>query len=607
MSERPAASGPAVPSDPLPDPSAAAALAPELRSTLSLSATLPALAARPRPPADPGGRPEAPPNRLAALFADPAAGDPFDPAPVADPRDHVLAAAFGCPDLFAVAARPGPARGRFVAAYVAEAGRLGERVLVLTPTPAAADATTRLLAAGGGPVVRAVAADEAAADLPADVAALSSHAVAAERAARWAAVEPVWDRLWDAACRLAEADADERRLAAERGSAPDESRAARRAAAEAALPALREEWKQLAPLVEAKKSGRVTTGAFWRAVFTGGVAARAAEVERQIREAERVIEETDAEAIRFDDQLVAVRQAREQAVADFRAGCEAVAAAGLTPPAAPTPDAVGDAARTADEARRAADADGPFARYPVVVGPMVALDDAAVTTVPFDRLLLDGADAVTDAEFAAAARLADRWLLIADLDPTPTPVYRNGRPAGPRFGFAARVWQALHRPAWVRDGDRLVARLEHLSAAELTREPLADRPEIELRFGTGPAGESVLAEVAFPPEVSAAEAESFLARELGEPRPAPAGPCQWHDATGGVTACWPTAESLGTGEWADLEPGVREQVVTAGGLPRTASVRFDRAASWDRPAAEAWVARHTAAARSARTAVLPHD
>jgi hypothetical protein len=137
----------------------------------------------------------------------------------------------------------------------------------------------------------------------------------------------------------------------------------------------------------------------------------------------------------------------------------------------------------------------------------------------------------------------------------------------------------------------------------LRREPLADRPDVELRFLDGPVG-PVLAEVAFPPGLPAAEAKAFLARELGEVRLSPVGPAHWHETDDQVTVCWPAAEVLaGDCDWAELNPGVREKVAGTGPDCRTVAVAFDRSAGWDRAAAADWLARHRGP--TPRTAALP--
>ena len=112
--------------------------------------------------------PEAPtPLPVAAISPSPAdrllAADPdrlpgYAPAPLADadrpPAEYrALSAALGCPDLFLADADPGPDQHHFAAELAAEAVRAGERVLIVTPTSADADAVFARLTAGPGPLV----------------------------------------------------------------------------------------------------------------------------------------------------------------------------------------------------------------------------------------------------------------------------------------------------------------------------------------------------------------------------------------------------------------------------------------------------------------------
>src|SRR5205823_3259450 len=146
---------------------------------------------------------------------------------------------------------------------------------------------------------------------------------------------------------------------------------------------------------------------------------------------------------------------------------------------------------------------------------------------------------------------------------------------------------------------RLVCRLSHPTPERrraMTREPLADRPDVELRFVPGETGEPVLAEIAFPAGTAAAEAKAFVARELGEALLRPCGEPERHAAADRITVRWPAADSAGPGEWIDLEPGVREKVVGVGVAAFTAAVTFDPSAGWDAAAAEAWLAAHLPAA-----------
>lgn len=237
--------------------------------------------------------------------------------------------------------------------------------------------------------------------------------------------------------------------------------------------------------------------------------------------------------------------------------------------------------------------------------------NAPADNPPFGVLVLDRAEELPEAEFPALSRLAGRWVFVGHTLPPddPRPTFNGSFPRGPRSGrpaevpFAAHVAKLLDRETWAVEGDRLVCRLTHLTPDQrrgMTREPLADRPEIELRF---PAtdGDPVLAEIAFPGNTPVTVAKSFLFHELGEVLLRPCGELVWADA---FTVAWPAADGA-DGAWVDLEAGVREKVTGAGPFAFTAAVSFDPAAGWDAEKAAAWLAVHVPAASPSRFAALP--
>ena len=142
----------------------------------------------------------------------------------------------------------------------------------------------------------------------------------------------------------------------------------------------------------------------------------------------------------------------------------------------------------------------------------------------------------------------------------------------------------------------------------MTREPLLDHPEIELRFWTDPGGEPILAEVVFPGGTTVAAAKAFLFRQLGEVLLHPCGEVSWDHAPNLLVARWPAAESASTAitAWVDLELGVREKVIDHSPAAFTAAVTFDPAAGWDAESAATWLALHLPAASTARLAIVPH-
>jgi hypothetical protein len=161
-------------------------------------------------------------------------------------------------------------------------------------------------------------------------------------------------------------------------------------------------------------------------------------------------------------------------------------------------------------------------------------------------------------------------------------------PAAFRSAFFAERWALAKRPAWSVDGDRIVCRVDDSFGGDgttLVREPLLDRPEIELRFT--PGDEPTLVEVVFAPSMTAAECRAWLAAELGEARPVARGPAEW--AVGeSIRAVWADADGA-AGEWVESVPGVRELVSGTHAEAATAEMRFDPRLGWTRESAEAWV------------------
>lgn len=269
-----------------------------------------------------------------------------------------------------------------------------------------------------------------------------------------------------------------------------------------------------------------------------------------------------------------------------------------------------------------------LARVGVVVGTPGSLqadpvfEALAANGSSFALLILDRCEELTEPDFTRLATLAPRWVLVGEALARPdTHAPRphgsgNGKPG--RNGraidaaFTTRLAPLLDRETWVREADRLVCRLMHPSTTaarqSLAREPLLDRPEIELRFAIDASGEPIVAEVAFPYATPIAEAKSFLFHELGEVLLHPCGELQWDHTPSALAARWPTAEHATTDAvWIDLEPGVREKVAGTGLAAFTAAIEFDPTTGWDRATAEAWLAERLPRASASRFAALPGD
>jgi hypothetical protein len=350
-----------------------------------------------------------------------------------------------------------------------------------------------------------------------------------------------------------------------------------------------------------------------RAKLESQAAANAAERQRLIGE------EVAARRSRLEAELAEPRGERERLRAEVAKLAAGLALASATAEElsaarhAATRALVEARDRSAEVRRPDSDAARLLAGVPVVVGTpgslhadrVFARDPGNSGPPPFDLLVLDRAEELTETDFVQLARLARRWVLVGDVLPADDPPRshlngspsrhvpgRNGRPVEPPF--AARLARLLDRRRWAAEGNWLVCRLAHPDPARrsgMTREPLLDCPEIEVRFVAGDDGELVLAEVAFPAAMPVGEAKAFLFRHLGEVLLRPCGPATWHEEAGTLTARWPAAER-GEGEWIDLEPGVREKVVGFGLSAFTAAVSFAAAAGWDAEKAAAWLEGH---------------
>jgi hypothetical protein len=275
---------------------------------------------------------------------------------------------------------------------------------------------------------------------------------------------------------------------------------------------------------------------------------------------------------------------------------------------------------------------GKLPEYLARCANVVAATTAALAADPlfggaagsgFDLLVLDEAHQVTESEAVAAARRARRWVLVGEppLGEEPWGVRReawgekNRTPHAPRPtphalrpGFFQRLWQQLHAEprrlgyAWSRRGERLVCSLRPVGPDQerrLETEPVADRPDVELRIlvgprparrGAPPTETPRLAEVTFPAGTPLEEAKAFIFRELQElPVQAVGRGLYWVEQPERVVL------ELATNRPADLvavhlDEGIREMIGRETG--NTAALEFDRGAGWTLERAERWVAEH---------------
>lgn len=417
------------------------------------------------------------------------------------------------------------------------------------------------------------------------------------------------------------------------------------------------EWETIRPLAEARQGRRIWTGAWWRALLRNGLREQVNDLEARrtelqgarqrleqdltTRRSERAQIESHwaAERRRLQDEEISRRRAeldneiaartREQNALgeQWRTTCavlsEEVVPAAISRQAVASGRAAWEQLRQQD-AQRASAAEqwlqtikeGEQALPEKLAGsanliaaPLAALSgdgSASAHRIPpvFDLLILEQTHLITEPEFAAAARRARRWVLIGEPHDEPR-VLRH---------FFQRLWQHLHADpcrlpfAWVRRDGRLLCRLRPWADGQqkwIEREPVIDRPDIELRILSIPRQAPRIVEVLFPSSMEISEAKQFIFHELEE--------LAVH--TCGKALCWiETAEDVILEFAAStdcqtmtiaLESGIRERIA---GLPsdsgHTCSLEFGRAAGWTRPRAEEWIAERLGLRSLGRTVLL---
>lgn len=567
---------------------------------------------------------------LLRLTGDPDALPAFH-LPAVGNRHPAVVAAATCPDLFVLDAPVGHVRVQ-AAADIAEQGAAGkQRVLVLTPDSAFADAVTERLARRGD-VLRLLIPGEGVERLPPAVLGRTEHVLAVKDAAdrrtklelriadRTAAVAAIdeWqrhaDELHPEAVREAVEASDARRAAEQVRAdalaalaAEETADAQARAALDAELADLKAHlakptgglFKRLLggskpdPELTAKQSAAEAKLAALDTAATAR-ATRTADAETTFRAAtDRLIaDETARRQAEHDARTQAHRERLKQLGFDDRPGLRDHLAAELA-------DATAELA-TVNDLPPMLSAD---ARAKLLITVAVFATDPPAGQ--FDRVVFAAADPLSEAEFLAASVAGRSWVLIGQSGPVvPPPRLARGRTFP--GSFFCSVWNAAHRGPWTPDYSTPTVRLVPVPADRqhtATAEPLADRVDIELRLFESATGEPVLSEVRFAPRTHLAEIKRFLADELDELRLNPAGPARWHVTADQLMCCWPAGESAGgRAEWVTLPGGVKEKVSDGTPAGLTVAVSFDPA-KWTRATAEEWVARHTAP--TPRTAVLP--
>ncbi len=481
-----------------------------------------------------------------------ASSDPTDDLPddLDPPQRAAVSLSLQTPDIALVQGRPGAGQERVAAAAALLAVRRGERVLLVGGSPAALDEVLGLLA--DCPEVcplRCVGRDESA-----DLSPAAAACTFAGHTRRLTA--------------LARCDAD---LADRQADAAR----ARHAVADAAKPLA-----ALRPLAAASATGKWWTPAWWRARFAGDVASRLAELVAKHRQAE-----IDAAAIAAEVERIAAARANLAAEHDcHRAARRQAEIDGLGPPIEGLPG-------------RLVEAVNLVAATPAALAAERHFGDNRRGL--FDLLIVLEAHALTDGDLLAAARWARRWVLIGEPampeDSGTNGFTRTYRPGSDGF---ARLWNLLHCDPWCREGSHVVCRLRPVPAdrrERLNREPVADRPDVELRIDTPAGGPPELAEVAFPVEMSIAQAVEYLFAELGE-----------LPASGDITVGWAPPTIDGGRQcppYAFVATGVRATIGDVPGGWDLRAVDFDPA-RWDHERAAAWVRRHVVRHGPGRTVRL---
>lgn len=426
----------------------------------------------------------------------------------------------------------------------------------------------------------------------------------------------------------------------------------------------------LAPLVEAKQGQRWWTGAFWRATLGSSPQPRLEEVAVRCQSISERLDAIAPEQARVDvrrrellDQQARQRQAAHAAHAERRRGelearlaalatkreqlltawGEASGSSGVSLPAEPDRAAL-DAAKAAASAElvRAESRAGQAQVWRAALErslpglPAQLLADARViaatiSSLPrepfpgrslpeFEVVVVEEAQRISDADLLALAKRGRRVVLVGEAAaelPIAPPPKRADRPRQtlPTLPFA-RLWNALHpdprrlNTLCRHAHGRLIVTLRPVTSEQepwLQREPVFDRPDVELGIVSAPGQEPCVAEVIFPGSASITEAKQYIHGELQELALHASAPAlRWREGGAGFSVEF--SEEGETETTVILEPGVRERVSR---LPcdgevawQTCALEFDRAAGWDRAAAERWVEERLGLRDIGRTAVL---
>ena len=432
---------------------------------------------------------------------------------------------------------------------------------------------------------------------------------------------------------------------------------------------------QLNPLIEARDQGRFWTPAWWRSLARTGLRERSKSVHLRLielhearerleteysvlaREREAIEEYYDAERNRLVREEQDRRRSeldREEAKAETERGLVLEAwktALGQLPEVIrrPSRTSATEVAAARDEwSHRLEEAEAKwdavrrdsgavigtsestngqlFQRAKVVGALFSSLASEPIfrtcTESSFDLLIVEEAEKVTESEFLKAARFALRWVLVGEPGPEMDPP-RSLRPTGLRAGMFQRLWRQLHPDpcflpySWSHEEGRLRCRFRPVPPGHeqwLEREPVTDRPEIELRILTPPRSVPELTEIVFPVDMTIEEAKGYVISEVDQcticsPRPH----FRWSES-GNRSTLHLSESPVEDGITIELSPGLWEVCSSQhweqrnANLLKTHSLVFDHDRGWTPTRAEQWVHQQLGLLDRGRTSFLsvPH-
>jgi hypothetical protein len=196
----------------------------------------------------------------------------------------------------------------------------------------------------------------------------------------------------------------------------------------------------------------------------------------------------------------------------------------------------------------------------------------------FPLLIALDAHTLDDTGLQSVARLADRCVLVGE----------------PGRSLFTKLCERFACEPWSR-ADQLVCKLHPVpfdQRGRIESEPVADRPEIELRIladsGDGPQ----LVEVVFPADTPIADAKRFVFEQLGEaPLCGSLRAAKWSESADVIAL--ELGETLAAPNFnLALAEGVSEFVSASERGWTTNGVRFAKSAGWTIDSAKAWIDEH---------------